>query len=307
MLAKTILIAALASLASVGHANPISLAKKGVAADIRPIVPSSPPALYGLTNHSLPPEAAVPVHAATLEARKDYEPGDEIIRTLCFCDTDPPERDDLFLDLDWQAHTILGDERNYTDHLMGRVYEFEYYNHRFVVMMHFLRISRMLILSNTIPHASITSSLSSSPPLSVSPHHLLTLSPHPRPNCSPTNHTQNAAWIPGSGFVGTGPAVPTFRDPHNGDDYVWRLCYNFHGDSLNHGDGDPDYFTLYIQDGGLSSNQKRAFPRGVSQGYPQAEVDELCAAKCKDTLGMNLFTRGGRDIEGRDVPEFNQK
>ena len=59
-----------------------------------------------------------------LEARYDYEPGDEIKRTMCFCTSDPTLEQ---VDIDpFEFYNVSA------LHQMGYVYQFEYYNHRYV-------------------------------------------------------------------------------------------------------------------------------------------------------------------------------
>lgn len=66
--------------------------------------------------------AAAPTHHADLAPRYDYEPGDMLNRTMCFCTTDTSlEQTDN--DPEVFYNTTLG-------HRMMNIYEFTYYNHR---------------------------------------------------------------------------------------------------------------------------------------------------------------------------------
>ncbi|KAL8993580.1 MAG: hypothetical protein Q9188_007291, partial [Gyalolechia gomerana] len=66
--------------------------------------------------------SATPTNDVNLAPHYDYEPGDHLKRTMCFCTSDTS-----------LAQTDNDPEAFYNTtegHRMGFVYEFEYYNHR---------------------------------------------------------------------------------------------------------------------------------------------------------------------------------
>ncbi|KAL8932128.1 MAG: hypothetical protein Q9211_006510 [Gyalolechia sp. 1 TL-2023] len=66
--------------------------------------------------------SGTPVNDVNLSPRYDYEPGDELKRTMCFCTSD-----NTIAQTDNDPESFFNTTEG---HRMGYVYEFEYYNHR---------------------------------------------------------------------------------------------------------------------------------------------------------------------------------
>lgn len=65
---------------------------------------------------------AAPTTNVTLAPRKDYESDDVLKRTFYYCNNDPTiEQDET---------KLYAFKTNTPGHLLGYVYDFEYYNHR---------------------------------------------------------------------------------------------------------------------------------------------------------------------------------
>ncbi|KAL8667741.1 MAG: hypothetical protein Q9168_007214 [Polycauliona sp. 1 TL-2023] len=117
MLAITSFVGALASLAAIGFASPTPVAEK------------APVVITGATRHQVSrlsaPGSLVspsgPTDSVVLKPRYDYEPGDTLARTMCYCTSD-------------NNIEQFGDQYTFTnppaDHKMGYAYEFKYFNHR---------------------------------------------------------------------------------------------------------------------------------------------------------------------------------
>ncbi|KAI4181500.1 MAG: hypothetical protein L6R41_006585 [Letrouitia leprolyta] len=65
---------------------------------------------------------ATPINDVSLVPRKDYEPGDELKRTMCFCTSD-----NSLAQTDNDPTAFYNTSEG---HVMGFTYDFEYYNHR---------------------------------------------------------------------------------------------------------------------------------------------------------------------------------
>lgn len=104
-------LASVISLASVVLASPFSNGEARISAALR--------------QNTIDPDTPHRTASATLKPRYDYEPGDQLKRTMCFCTSDNS--------LEQVDNDPFVFKNVSVEHQMGMYYKFEYYNHRFIL------------------------------------------------------------------------------------------------------------------------------------------------------------------------------
>ncbi|KAI4122765.1 MAG: hypothetical protein LQ338_005623 [Usnochroma carphineum] len=226
----------------------------------------------------------------TLVARKDYEPGDTLNRTMCFC-----TNDNNFAQSDNDPYSFTSAP---PDHKVAIVYDFDYYNHRYQLL------TKPLLPS--IDHAFTLHVLATSPPFPRHPvcknpeKHLNSLhqpsakkptdSPNPPDTCltrpNPDDNDAHQGTLLNSCLDWLSQRKEwcnTFytADVPKGVKYhSWEFCYQFRGDNFH----DPkrrDSWTFY--------KDKRDLPRQRDWMADEDEVRGRCEAVCGDAWGMEVF------------------
>ncbi|KAI4171189.1 MAG: hypothetical protein LQ343_004395 [Gyalolechia ehrenbergii] len=205
---------------------------------------------------------ASPINA-TLVPRKDYEPGDTLDRTMCFCTnnnnftqwkgtrSDQPNRDN-------QPSNPYAFEQVPAGHEVAFVYKFDYYNHRSIQKM-----SRMLT-HETTPH-------------SIDHHFSLhaldkcTTAADRQPNACLDWQSQHRDWCHTFFTADVPPKVKL---------HSWEFCYQFRGDSFNNPQH-RDFWTFY--------KDKRGLPRERDWIGDEDAVRQRCAGVCEEMWGMQVF------------------
>ncbi|KAL8883808.1 MAG: hypothetical protein Q9215_008005 [Flavoplaca cf. flavocitrina] len=193
-----------------------------------------------------------------LSTAYDYEPGDELKRTFCYCTADPNNNDQT----EWDPYTFLSST---TDRRMSYIYNFEYYN---------LRLNQRMVLECEDRCSSIEDDQ------------------YTRNKC--INWLDHNFKCCGQYPLDIDPALGTF--PHKGPYKVWpprsqgnpipgyqnfkyEFCYGMQGDTLK--GKQKDWFGF--------DEGRRGLPRKPDGVVPREEIEATCEKMCVEKHGYFLF------------------
>ncbi|KAL8806902.1 MAG: hypothetical protein Q9182_001031 [Xanthomendoza sp. 2 TL-2023] len=191
---------------------------------------------------------------ATLVRRKDFEPGDTLNRTMCFC-----TNSNNFIQTNEDPFTLS----HYTPHhQVAFVYNFDYYNHREI---HVIQVNITPREHSLDHHFSLTvQDNCPTMPTYWPGHHSSRCLQH---LAKPQHKTYCNTY-----YVGDLPYGITIHD--------WKFCYGFRGDVF----GNPkmrDFFEFY--------KDRRKLPRQRDWIADNEEVAQVCGEVCKSAYGMEMF------------------
>ncbi|KAL8729358.1 MAG: hypothetical protein Q9166_004751 [cf. Caloplaca sp. 2 TL-2023] len=185
---------------------------------------------------------AAKANRSTLIPRYDYEPGDTLNRTMCFCTSDTS--------LEQVSFDPFAFYNSTSNHKMGFVYQYEYYNHR-------LNLPFSLTAFNECPMEKRAT--------------------------DPYYHNKCFSWQDQSADYCADFDISE-RDLPDGLSLgrSVEFCYGMRGDPLDYTvGGKKDWFTF--------DKDKRDLPGYRDYLAPKRVVDERCTSLCKSTFGMDLF------------------
>ncbi|KAL8712766.1 MAG: hypothetical protein Q9220_002974 [cf. Caloplaca sp. 1 TL-2023] len=188
----------------------------------------------------------------TLKPRKDYEPGDTLNRTLCFC-----TNNNDFTQVDDDPYKL---ETFPSGHKVAFSYKFDYYNHR---LDHSFSLPVGDVCDTTCPKETIYEDEVCNSPNRLHPERFTAKNP-----CFDWR-SQHKDWCH-TWFVDD---LPKGVNIHS-----WKFCYQFRGDNLMGKQGKHrDFWTFY--------KDKRGLPDKADWQGDKEHVEGVCGPICKD-MGM---------------------
>ncbi|KAL8950670.1 MAG: hypothetical protein Q9222_003307 [Ikaeria aurantiellina] len=188
----------------------------------------------------------------TLRPRKDYEPGDTLNRTVCFC-----TNSNDFTQVDTDPYHLEAFPPGHKVHIS---YKFEYYNHR---IDHSFSLHVPKVCETTCPKETIYENEVCNGPNRLHPKR------HIAKNACLDWKSQHEDWCH-TWFVDVQPKGIKIHD--------WKFCYQFRGDSLSgHSGKHRDYWTFY--------KDKRGLPSKADWQGDEEQVEGICGPICND-MGM---------------------